>query len=148
MKRILPLIAATMLFLSACGAKSGMEVRNAWARPAAQGGNGGVFFELRNHDAVPDELTGASSTVAEAVEIHESKMDGDVMQMRMIPSLPIEANAEVTFEPGGLHVMLFNLEQELKLDDEFEIVLHFKNHEDITVHVTVEDSAPGDSHDM
>ena len=43
--------------------------------------------------------------------------------------------------------MLVNLHQELKLDDEFEIVLHFKDHEDITVHVIVKDTAPEEGHD-
>jgi len=147
MKRIIPIIMATIVLLSACGAEKGIEVHSAWARPAAQGGNGGVYFELHNHDSTTDELIGASSDMAQAVEIHESKMEGDVMQMKMITSLPLDSYADVAFEPGGLHVMLVNLKQDLKLNDEFEIVLHFKNYEDITVHVLVKDSAPEEAHD-
>jgi len=147
MKRIIPIIMATIVLLSACGAEKGIEVHSAWARPAAQGGNGGVYFELHNHDSTTDELIGASSDMAQAVEIHESKMEGDVMQMKMITSLPLDSYADVAFEPGGLHVMLVNLKQDLKLNDEFEIVLHFKNYEDITVHVLVKDSTPEEAHD-
>jgi copper(I)-binding protein len=44
--------------------------------------------------------------------------------------------------------MLVNLKQNFKMDDEFQIVLHFKTHEDITVHVIVKDSAPTEDHDM
>ena len=146
MKKILYFALAFILLLSACGPKKGIEVHSAWARPAAQGGNGGVYFELHNHGSASDELTGVTSDVAEAVEIHESKMEGDVMKMEMMPSLPIDAYADMAFEPGGLHVMLVNLKQDLKLDDEFEIVLHFKTHEDITVHVIVKDSAPEEEH--
>ena len=147
MKRILYFALAFILLLSACGTEKGIEVHSAWARPAAQGDNGGVYFELHNHGSTPDEITSVSSNVADAVEIHESKMEGDVMKMEMLTSLPIDAYADMIFEPGGLHVMLVNLHQELKLDDEFEIVLHFKNHEDITVHVIVKDTAPEEDHD-
>ena len=147
MKRVLYFALAFILLLSACGPDKGIEVHSAWARPAAQGENGGVYFELHNHGSTPDELTSVSSDVADAVEIHESKMEGDVMKMEMMTSLPINAYADMTFEPGGLHVMLVNLHQELKLDDEFEIVLHFKDHEDITVHVIVKDTAPEEGHD-
>ena len=146
MKKILCFALAFILLLSACGPEKGIEVHSAWARPAAQGGNGGVYFELHNHGSTPDELTGVRSDVAEAVEIHESKMEGDVMKMEMMPSLPIDTYADMAFEPGGLHVMLVNLKQDLKLDDEFEIILHFKTHEDITVHVIVKDSAPEEEH--
>lgn len=146
MKKILFVALVSILLLTACGGEKGIEVHNAWARPAAQGGNGGVYFELHNHDSTPDELIGASSDVAAVVEIHESKMDGDVMQMHMIPSLPLEAYADIAFEPGGLHVMLINLKQDLKIDDEFDIVLHFKNYEDITVHVQVKEGAPEEEH--
>ena len=146
MKRIIPIILTGIFLLTACGPEKGIEVHSAWARPAMQDGNGGVYFELHNHGSTPDELTGASSDVAEAVEIHESRMNGDVMEMNMMPSLPIDAYADVAFKPGGLHVMLINLKQDLKLDDEIEIVLHFKNHKDITVHVIVKDSAPEEEH--
>ncbi len=148
MKRIVVLMLSAALLLGACGAREGVEVRDAWARPAAQGGNGGVFFELQNFDPAPDELIGASSDVAEVVEIHESKMDGDIMKMQMMPSLPIEAKSTVTFKPGGLHVMLINLKQDLKLDDEFKVVLHFKNHADITIQVKVKEGVPEGNHGM
>ena len=142
MKKIIFPALVFIFLLSACGPEKGIEVHSAWARPAVQGENGAVYFELHNHSSTADELTGVSSDAADAVEIHESSMNGDVMQMDMITSLPIKAFADMVFEPGGLHIMLVNLKQELKLDDEIEIVLHFKNHEDITVHVLVKDAAP------
>jgi len=147
-KRIIPIILAGILLLTACGSKKGIEIRNAWARPAAQGGNGAIYFELYNHGSASDELTGVSFDAAEAAEIHESKMEGDVMKMQMISSLPIDGSADIAFKPGGLHIMLISLKQELKSGDEFEIVLHFKDHEDITVHVLVRDSAPKEGHNM
>ena len=149
MKKIVSFAIAVIVLLSACGGEKGIEVHSAWMRPTAQGNNGAVYFELHNHAATADELIGASSNAAEAVEIHESKMSGDVMEMNMIMSLPLEPYADIVFESGSLHLMLINLKQEVKLNDEIEVVLHFKNHEDITVHVQVKDAAPeGDHTDM
>lgn len=142
MKRVLFPVLIVILLITACGPEKGIEVHSAWMRPTAKDANGGVYFELHNHASTPDELTGVSSEAAVVAEIHESKMEGNVMKMDMLTSLPIDAYADVAFEPGGLHVMLVNLRQDFKLDDEFTIVLHFKTHEDITVHVLVKDSAP------
>ena len=148
MKRIIIIILIAALLLSGCGSKKGIEVHSAWMRPAAKGENGGVYFELHNHGTTPDELTGVSSDVAVVAEIHESKLEGDVMTMNMLSSLPLEANADITFEPGGLHVMLIDLRQDFKVDDEFMVTLHFKNSEDITFHVLVRDVAPDEGHTM
>lgn len=140
MKRILACALILVSLLSGCRAPAaeGVEVRDAWARPAAQGDNGAVYFVIRSSEA--DELVGASSDVAEAVEIHESTMSGDVMEMHHSPSIPLAAGEDVTFEPGGLHIMLVRLKQELKTGDEFEITLHFKNHEDLKATVAVSDT--------
>ena len=149
MKRIVVALLSTALLLSACGAEKGIEVHSAWMRPTEKDMNGGVFFALHNHSSTPDELIGVSSDAAVVAEIHESKMEGDVMKMSMLSSLPLEPNADITFKPGGLHVMLITLRQDFNVNDEFEIVLHFKNSEDVTVHVIVRDTAPEeDDHNM
>ena len=121
-----------------------MEVQDAWARPAAQGGNGAVYFAI--HSSAAEELVGISSDVAEAVEMHESKMSGDVMEMRQLQSVPLGAREEMIFEPGGLHVMLVNLKQDLNAGDEIDITLHFKNYQDIPLRVPVQDT-PASEHD-
>lgn len=144
MKRMLMVIFATALLLSACTADEGITVHNAWIRPTAQGDNGAVYFVLRNDSTEADELVGASSNVAEAVEIHESSMAAgtDVMQMNQIFSVPLSRASEVVFEPGGYHVMLVNVSRELPVGETVEVTLHFKNHEDVPVNVSVAEFAP------
>jgi copper(I)-binding protein len=136
-------LLAGMLLLSACGAEAegGVEVHDAWMRPAVRGENAAVYFDLHNHSSTADELLGASSDVAEAVELHESAMEGDVMTMNMLPSLALAAGAEVTFEPGGLHIMLIRLKQDIQTDDHVELVLHFKNSGDLMITAHVVDTA-------
>ncbi len=67
------------------------------------------------------------------------------MQMRQISSLPIGGKESIEFGPGSYHVMLVGLKQELKAGDELQITLHFKNHEDIRVIVSVQEMALNDS---
>ena len=141
MKQILACVLILVSLLSGCSPPAeGVEVREAWARPAAQGDNGAVYFVIRSSEE--DELVGASSDVAEAVEIHESAMSGDVMEMHHSPSVPLGAGEQVTFEPGGLHIMLVRLKQELKVGDDLEVTLHFKNREDLKLRVQVMDTQP------
>ncbi len=144
MNRTIVFTLAIVVFLSSCAAPAteSVEVHDAWTRPAAQGGNGAVYFVI--HSSAAEELTRVSSDVAEAVEMHESKMNGDVMEMRQLQSIPLGAGEEVLLEPGGLHVMLVNLERDLKAGDEIEITLHFKSYQDLPLRVPVQDSPPSE----
>lgn len=145
MKSILIFMLAA-LSLSSCGTRQGIEVRESWMRPAAQGENGAIYFVIHNQGSSADRLTGVSSDIAESVEMHESEMSGDVMQMQPVDSVSLEASAEVRFEPGGLHVMLVNLKKDLKVGDEVEMTLHFANFEDISVKVPVSDMPVSEDH--
>lgn len=141
------MLASALSLLSGCGAEKGMEVHEAWMRPVAKGENGAVYFVIHNHAREADELTGVSSDSAVAAEIHESKMNGDVMEMHQLESVPLEAFAEVKFGPGKLHLMLVDMKKDLNVGDETEITLHFKNFEDINVRVPVRDTpAPEEDH--
>jgi copper(I)-binding protein len=141
MKRIVIAILAGLLLLSACGAKEGIEIRDAWARTSTQGMNSAVYFVIQNHSAEADELIGAASEVADAVEVHESKMEGDVMTMNRVESIALEPSAKVEFMPGGFHVMLIGLKQDLKAGDEIEVTLQFRDSPDITIKATVKDGS-------
>jgi len=143
-KRSFIIICAAALFLSACTAEKGITVRDAWMRATAEGENGAIYFVLQNDSREQDELIDVSSNLADSVEIHESSMatGTDVMQMNKVTSIALDAGAEVTFAPGGLHVMLVGVKNEIKVGDVVEILLHFRNHADIPVNVSVAEFAP------
>ncbi len=143
-KRSFLFICAAALFLSTCTSGKGITVHDAWMRATAQGENGAIYFVLQNNSTEQDELIDVSSNLAESVEMHESSMVSgtDVMQMNRVSSVAVDANSEVTFAPGGLHLMLVGVKNELKVGDVIEILLHFRNHADIPVNVSVADFAP------
>jgi copper(I)-binding protein len=144
MKLFRMIMLAGLFLLSACSASTGIEVSKAWMRPAAQGGNGAAYFMIQNRSDSADELTGVSSEVARAVELHESRMEGDVMQMHHAMSVPIDGNTILEFAPGGWHVMFIVLNRDLNVGDQVELTLHFRDHEDITVTVPVQEQESDD----
>jgi copper(I)-binding protein len=72
--------------------------------------------------------------VAKVVEIHETRMEGDVMKMQMLPDgLEVPARGEVQLRPGGYHVMLIGLQRDLEVGDRFAVELLFDKSESLVV---------------
>lgn len=144
MKKITLLAVTSLILLGACVPKEGIEVRDAWARTALPGENGAVYLTLHNYNAMDDSLTGVTADVAESAELHKSMLNHDVMEMNMLASVPLAPGETVEFAPGGLHIMLVNLAQELKIGEIIEITLHFEKSADLPVSVHVK---AGPEHD-
>ena len=134
-KRFFTLIFAAIL-LTACGAgsvESGIEVHQVKMGAGAQGEDRAVYLAMHNHGPETDQLTGASSDAAEVVQLQNGTEVVDV--------IPVYANTEFVFIPDGYHVMLIGLKQELHMGNEIEVVLHFRDHEDLTISVPVREAA-------
>jgi hypothetical protein len=71
-------------------------------------------------------LIGASSPVAGVVEVHEMALENNVMRMRAITALDLPAGRSVELKPGGYHVMLMDLKQQLKIGDLVPITLEIE----------------------
>jgi copper(I)-binding protein len=140
-RELLILILTGAFLLTACGAGKGIEIHGAWMRPAGQGENGAIYFVIHNHSSQADALISVTSDIAAAAEMHESKMSGDIMQMNQVESVLLEPYAEIEFAPGGLHIMLVDLTNDLKIGDQIEVILRFKNSEDMNVAVPVRETA-------
>ena len=63
------------------------------------------------------KLVEASSPAAASVEVHEMKMEGEMMKMRGVDALPLPAGKPVELKPNGLHIMLTGLKAPLKAGD-------------------------------
>ena len=109
MSKTLVMLAALLAF----GAYAQTTVKDPWVRGTVAGQKAtGMFVQITS--ASGGKLVSAASPVAGVVEIHEMVMDGNVMKMRAIPGLELPAGKPVDLKPGGYHVMLMDLKQELK----------------------------------
>lgn len=81
----------------------------------------GMFAQITS--ARGGTLVSASSPVAGVVEIHEMALDNNVMRMRAITGLELPAGKAVELKPGGYHVMLMALKQQVKEGDKVPVTL-------------------------
>jgi len=140
--KLLPLVA--LLPMSAALAQ--VEISDAWVRGTVQGQHAtGAFMKLV---AARDlTLVAAASPVAKVVEVHEMKMDGNVMRMRAVERLPLPAGVSVELRPGGYHVMLMSLQRTMNAGDAVPITLTFEDNSgkrtSVEVKATVRPLTPG-----
>ena len=103
-----------------------VKADNVWARASVQGQQAsGVFMRLTAQE--PLKLVGVETSAAAVAEVHEMKMDGDVMRMRAIEALELPKGVAVDLKPGGYHLMLQQLKAPLVKDTQVPITLVFKN---------------------
>jgi len=102
-----------------------VEVRDAWVRMAVKGQSGtGAFMTL----AAPSgaRLVAVTTPVAGVAEVHEMKMEGDVMRMRAVAGgLELPPRREVQLKPGGYHLMLMDLKKALVVGETVPLELEF-----------------------
>jgi copper(I)-binding protein len=123
-----------------------VQVEGAWARAIVPGQKGtGAFMKLTAPQGA--RLVSASSPAAGVTEVHEMKLDGDVMRMRAVPVLDLPAGKAVELKPGGFHVMLLDLKAPLPKDSTVPLTLTFKDAKGVEskleLTVPVAASAPG-----
>ena len=104
-----------------------VDIKDAWVRTSVPGQKAtGAFMKITAKDGV--KLIGASSPAAGVTEVHEMKMEGDVMKMRAVPGgLDIAAGKTVELKPGGYHVMLMDLKAALVKDSTVPLTLTFRD---------------------
>ena len=113
---------ALSLMLFGAMAQADVTVKDSWVRgttPAQKAT--GAFMEITSSETAA--LLTASSPVAGVVEIHTMKMEDGVMKMRALPKLDLPAGKAVKLAPGGNHVMLMDLKQQMKKGDVVPITL-------------------------
>jgi copper(I)-binding protein len=93
----------------------------------------GAFGTLTNNGDTDDALVAAACDLAGMVQIHETVDNGDGGgTMQPVDKIAIPAGETVKLEPGGYHVMLMGLTEELKAGDTVTITLTFESGTEIT----------------
>ncbi|GKX34428.1 MAG: hypothetical protein MnENMB40S_20460 [Rhizobiaceae bacterium MnEN-MB40S] len=104
----------------------------------------GGYMVIRNSGAETDRLIGGSVGFADHVEVHEMKMEGDVMKMRALSDgLEIPAGGEVVLKPGGFHIMFMKMKEQLKPGETRTITLEFEKAGTVELELPVRDMKGG-----
>ena len=117
------LIATAITTMCAVAFAQNLTVTDAWARATVQGQKAtGAFMKITAKDNT--KLVSVSSPVSGVAEIHEMKMEKDVMKMAALPNgLDLPAGKAVELKPGGYHVMLMDLKAPLAKDTTVPLTL-------------------------
>jgi len=112
----------------ATSASAEITVSDAYARAVPPGQmNSASFMTLNNSAAESVALISGKSSAAKVVELHtHTNMDG-VMQMRQVDKIELPAAGSVVLQPGGYHVMLIGLNQDLAAGSEIDLELNFSD---------------------
>lgn len=131
-----------------------------WVRATAPKAETGAAY-LTISSATGDKLLEASvpSDIAGRAELHETTAhddamsdsesmesddeqmsSGEGMMMRKVDAIEIPANEDVKLEPGGFHVMLFDLKKQIKVGDTIDLRLTFEKAGLLTVAATAKEA--------
>ena len=120
------LIASYIVAMQADTAAQTLSITNPWIReslpPHSQTA---AYMTIANQGSGEEVLTGVEAPIASRVEIHLSYEEGEVMKMKKLEGISIPAGANVALQPGGLHLMLLDLEERLEAGALVELTLHF-----------------------
>lgn len=120
------IVTGLLAITTAAWAQTTVKVEDVWVRgTVATQKATGAFMRLT--PSTNARLVAAQSPVAGVVEIHEMAMEKDIMKMRQIPGLDLAAGRTMELKPGGYHVMLMDLKQQLKGGEQVPITLVFED---------------------
>jgi len=126
-----------------------LEIVHPWARATLKGSDvADGFLKIINHGSTPDRLLSVTVEFAKAGQIHDMKMEGDMMKMReLTEGLEIPAGATVELKPKSMHLMFIGVNQELMPDMMMDGELTFEKAGKVKVEFMIEPAGTGHSMD-
>jgi periplasmic copper chaperone A len=84
-----------------------------------------AFMELTNRGEHEFFLVDVDTPLAAEVELHMHIDDDGIMRMRRIPHMHLPPDQTVRLQPGGLHIMLFDLQEATEVGATVPLTLVF-----------------------
>ena len=114
-------------------------IEGAWSRASIGTSRPGVaYMTLQNTGDAPVTVTGLRTELAMMPMIHASTTDAQgVTRMSHLEQVEIAAGDTVALEPGGLHVMLTDLQRPMVEGESFTLSLILAGGEEVAVEVPI-----------
>lgn len=128
----------TISNVSAHGSPNKVTITDGYIKASIPGSDITASYMTINNDS--DKvitLQKVTSSISDRIEIHEHTMVNDMMRMRQVDNITIDANSHVLLQPSGLHLMIFSLKQQLKESSTVTFTLHFSNDTKINIQLPV-----------
>ncbi|MCX7356214.1 MAG: copper chaperone PCu(A)C [Alphaproteobacteria bacterium] len=104
---------------------------------------GAAYLRVTNGSTEPDRLVAVSTPMASKAELHSVIDDNGVMKMRLVEGIALKPGETVELKPGGLHVMLMDIQPGLKPGDTIPLTLTFEKAGVKSVSASVDKPAHG-----
>ncbi|MFZ4530114.1 MAG: copper chaperone PCu(A)C [Undibacterium curvum] len=118
-------VIALLLASASLMAQAEVSVKDAWVRATVpQQKATGAFMTLTSNQDV--RLVAAESSISGVTEVHEMKMEKDVMKMRAVDALELNQGKALELKPGGYHIMLMELKSQAKVGETVTLKLTFE----------------------
>ncbi|MFM9827228.1 MAG: copper chaperone PCu(A)C [Sphingomonas sp.] len=125
--RRLPLIALAAASVASCGQPREIFVDHGYVRLSAVSGNPAVAYFTLHGGGEATMLLSVTSPTTIKTELHESMAKGGMSSMAPIKDVALPPKADIAFQPGGKHVMLFNVNPGVKPGDTMPLIFTFAN---------------------
>lgn len=85
------------------------------------------YFHIQNSSSEDKVIVSAESSCSKRVEIHEHTFVDGLMKMQQVKSLRVKKGESVSLTPGGYHLMMFEVTDNLKRGKFCDIHLTFQD---------------------
>lgn len=113
----------------------------------APGEASAVYMRIKNRGDEDRVIVSAESAAAERIEFHQTVIENDIARMEALESLVIPVGNTLELRPGGTHIMLSGLREDLRSEDRFTLQLKCSTGEVYDLDISIADMQMGNLND-
>jgi len=105
-----------------------LVISHPWSRQSPMAADVAAgFMTITNQGQVADRLVKVETPISAVAQLHDMKMEGDVMKMAELPDgITLPPGATVELKPRALHIMFMGLTSQPVEGESFEATLTFE----------------------
>ncbi len=118
-----------------------LVISHPWSRQSPMGADVSAgFLKITNTGTSDDRLVAGTAEIAPVVQLHDMKMDGDMMKMFEVEGgIVLPAGKTVELKPKSLHIMFMKVAKQPAVDTSFKGTLTFEKAGTVDVEYEVVD---------